>query len=241
MRYHADSKVYTFDDETYLLSLLNESIPNSIYVEDIVWGTTYISERNFVLDFYDYISSLPVSENGDAYLEDNINGVKGAVYFTSGQSVPFELGNYVSVDGIIHGTEHTKAELKTYIILLKKALYNNENLANIITAQNKIQIRMGNDKKTLAMTQKRKLKELILAGKPLKEDAISGAIRDKGEPVCRLECYISENAASPEIYMVIYENNLCMVFDSYGNQSGSIMQMMIDEEKMYNIMQENNS
>ena len=168
-RYWTDSKIYVIEDEAYLLSLMNESMPNGLYIEDPVWGMTYISDMNLVLDFYDFISQLPLSEETSESFENRETALKGIVYFTSGQYISFELGDYAVIDGIVRGTEYTRAELNAYGSLLKKTLYNCDNLANLITAQNKIQLRIGNDKKTLAMDQKRQLKELFLNGMPIQE------------------------------------------------------------------------
>ena len=83
------------------------------------------------------------------------------------------------------------------------------------------------------MEQKNRLRKILLSARPPAYfEAGWQSIIHKGKVTAGIEVYVDENSKSPEVYIVNYENGLCMVFDSYGNQSGSIMQVIADVSEL---------
>lgn len=226
------SKVYVVDDESDLFAMVNDSIPSSLYVEDLVWGMVSIDDSETVIDFYDFISSLPLTDE-EGPISEEAQKLQGSIYFTSGNAMSFILGDYVYLNGIAYGNRLDRIELKRYTNYLRKQLYNRDNLTALINPQNKLQLRMGQTRKNLAIDQKKKLKEIILNADFLDYQANTPQqIQNKGQVIGQIEFYVGEKARIPQVYIVVYEGGLCMVYDSFTSQSGSIMQFILEADRL---------
>lgn len=236
--YFGSAKVYMIDDRDYLFGMQNASVPENIRIEDPIWGIESISDKEIVQQFYEYIVSLqPANKEGSFAKSNDI--LYGSIYMSDGKLINFELGKGIRIDGSEYGDEEDVAELSSYLSLLKNTLYNTRNLSNIIKAQSKVRIKgklstEGDSKeKKLGTEQKNLLRKIILSAKPpayFKNGWKN--VLNKGKVTAGIEIYVDENSKSPEVYIVNYENGLCMVFDSYGSQSGSIMQVMADMSEL---------
>lgn len=236
--YFGSAKVYMIDDRDYLFGMQNASVPENIRIEDPIWGIESISDKEIVQQFYEYIVSLqPANKEGSFSKSNDI--LYGSIYMSDGKLINFELGKGIRIDGSEYGDEEDIAELSSYLSLLKNNLYNTRNLSNIIKAQSKVSIKgklstEGDSKeKKLGTEQKNLLRKIILSAKPpayFKNGWKN--VLNKGKVTAGIEIYVDENSKSPEVYIVNYENGLCMVFDSYGSQSGSIMQIMADMSEL---------
>ncbi len=236
--YFGSTKVYMIDDKDYLFGIQNASVPENIRIEDPIWGIVSISDKEIVQQFYEYIVSLqPAGKEGSFSKSNDI--LYGSIYMSDGQLINFELGKGIRIDGSEYGDEEDVAELASYLSLLKNTLYNTRNLSNIIKAQSKVRIKgqlsvEGDSKeKKLGTEQKNLLRKILLSAKPPAyfENGWKNVL-NKGKVIAGIEIYVDENSKSPEVYIVNYENGLCMVFDSYGSQSGSIMQIMADMSEL---------
>lgn len=236
--YFGSTKVYMIDDKDYLFGMQNASVPENIRIEDPIWGIASISDKEIVQQFYEYIVSLqPAGKEGSFSKSNDI--LYGSIYMSDGQLINFELGKGIRIDGSEYGDEEDIAELASYLPLLKNTLYNTRNLSNIIKAQSKVRIKgqisaEGDSKeKKLGTEQKNLLRKILLSAKsPAYYENGWKNVLNKGKVTAGIEIYVDENSKSPEVYIVNYENGLCMVFDSYGSQSGSIMQIMADMSEL---------
>ncbi|RRD95675.1 DUF3919 family protein [Clostridiales bacterium COT073_COT-073] len=225
------STVYTVEDESYLFAMINDSIPSGLYVEDYVWKGIYIENPAEVIEFYEFISGLSSVETVSEIELEQV--LKGNLYFTGGKSMDFQLGEYLYLDGQAYGNKIERIELKKYSNLFRKKLYTKEKLLTLINAQNKIQIRIVQQEKKLAMDQKQELSRIIDEAESMNyEEKASQKIQNKGAVLFQIEIYIGENNSSPQVYVIMYENGLCMIYDSFANQSGSIMQFSVDIKKV---------
>lgn len=232
--YFGSTKVYTLDDGDYLFGLQNTSTPENIRIEDPIWGIASIADKEIVNRFYEYITTLqPSGKEGGFSKSGEI--LYGSIYMSDGQLINFEIGGGIRVDGVEYGSGESSAELAAYMSLLKNNLYTSRNLSNIIKAQSKVRVKeripdgSGFRERKLGMEQKNLLRKVLLSAKPPAYfEAGWQSVIHKGKVTAGIEVYVDENSKSPEVYIVNYENGLCMVFDSYGNQSGSIMQVIAD-------------
>lgn len=229
-----DAKVYIIDDNDYLFSMRGNSMPENIRIEDPIWGITSVSDTEIIRSFYDYISALKPADNEGNFSKSS-ELLYGTVYMSDGKLINFELGKGIRIDGVEYGDKRDTAELASYLSLLKNNLYNTRNLSNIIKAQSKVRIKKKSsdtefsDEKTLATDQKDMLRKILLSAKtPAHYEKGWRSVSCKGKVISSIELYVDENSKSPEVYIVNYESGLCTVFDSYGSQSGSIMQIMAD-------------
>lgn len=236
--YFGSTKVYTLDDGDYLFGLQNTSTPENIRIEDPIWGIASIADKEIVNRFYEYITTLqPSGKEGGFSKSGDI--LYGSIYMSDGQLINFEIGGGIRVDGVEYGSGESSAELAAYMSLLKNNLYTSRNLSNIIKAQSKVRIKerisdgTGFRERKLGMEQKNLLRKVLLSAKPPAYfEAGWQSVVHKGKVTAGIEVYVDENSKSPEVYIVNYENGLCMVFDSYGNQSGSIMQVIADVSEL---------
>lgn len=239
--YTTNSRVYVIEDKERLMGMMDSSLPENIRIEDPVWGTVSISDPETVQSFYNDISSLQPS-NREGRISGSREILYGTLYMSDGALHSFELGEGIRIDGVEYEAGEYGGQLAAYLSLFKNRLYTTHNLSNIVKAQSKVRMRKlagagtEGEERTLAMDQKNALRKILLSAKPL-EKTVQGwkNVLQKGRVIWGIELYVDENSKSPEVYIVHYENGLCMVFDSYGSQSGSILQCMADGESLQKI------
>lgn len=239
--YTTNSRVYVIEDKERLMGMMDSSLPENIRIEDPIWGTVSISDPERVQSFYNDISSLQPS-NREGRISGSREILYGTLYMSDGALHSFELGEGIRVDGVEYEAGDYGGQLTAYLSLFKNRLYTTHNLSNIVKAQSKVRMRKlagagtEEEERTLAMDQKNALRKILLSAKPLEKTAQGWKnVLQKGRVIWGIELYVDENSKSPEVYIVCYENGLCMVFDSYGSQSGSILQCMADGESLEKI------
>ena len=54
-------KVHTIDDENYVYTLMNRSVPISLDLSDDLWGAVKIESIEEILEYYEMLYKLPVT------------------------------------------------------------------------------------------------------------------------------------------------------------------------------------
>ena len=238
-RLYIQSKVFVVEDSGYSNLRIASLVPNSMHIEDFVWGNAEINDAEVVLDFFDYIDSLPIT-NVDTDVSENNTVLSGTLYFDNGDSLEFDLGDYVIFGGFLHGEPEGRGERTRIVSRLKEYLYTKEKLADMVRADNRIKLIGTGYNKNIASDQKIALKELVLSSNYVNyEKEEKEKILNKGNSVLQIEFYI--NSTLPQVYMIVYESGLCLIYDSAGSRSGSIMQLSMDVKQLESIFWENSN
>ncbi len=153
------------------------------------------------------------------------SAVRGTISFVEGDDVNFAAGAYIVIDDVIYGDENTKLSVKAHTDRLCRWLFTKENLVELIGSHDRVVLRSEDERINLSMDQKRRLREVLLEGEALKDSGeLSDVMRTKGEGVAQIEIYVSDREEkTPVVYVVLFENGLCMVHDE--RFVGSIMQL----------------
>lgn len=220
-------RLYTIDDKSETFSMMNQVIPVKINLLDSVWGSVEIDSMDEVGEYYLMTQTLPIAQSVDGELLHE-NSVMGTISFVEGDDVNFAAGAYIVIDDVIYGDENTKLSVKAHTDRLCRWLFTKENLVELIGSHDRVVLRSGDERINLSMDQKRKLREVLLEGEALKDSGeLSDAMRTKGEGVAQIEIYVSDREEkTPVVYVVLFENGLCMVHDE--RFVGSIMQLRSD-------------
>ncbi|RKW32554.1 MAG: DUF3919 family protein, partial [Lachnospiraceae bacterium] len=152
-RLYIQSKVFVVEDSGYSNLRIASLVPNSMHIEDFVWGNAEINDAEVVLDFFDYIDSLPIT-NVDTDITENNTVLSGTLYFDNGDSLEFDLGDYVIFGGFLHGEPEGRGERTRIVSRLKEYLYTKEKLADMVRADNRIKLIGTGYNKNIASDQK---------------------------------------------------------------------------------------
>ena len=220
-------KVYTIDDKNYTYSIMNQVIPVKIDLLDAVWGSAVIDSVEEVREYYEMMQALPIAQSAnDQILYENT--VTGTISFVEGDNINFIAGSYIVIDDVIYGDENTSLSIKSHTDRLCRKLFTKDNLVNMIGSHNRIVLRSEEKRINLSVDQKKKLKEALLESTIItNSEELSKAMRTKGNGVAQIEFYVLDNEEkTPKVYVVLFENGLCMVHDE--RFIGSIMQLQSD-------------
>lgn len=226
--WYKDSHIYKIDDKEYLLEQMNESTPESIHISNPIWGEIDILDTDFTFRFYDFLLSLP-SATEETIQTNEIGDISGTVNLINGQQINFQLGEYVLIDGKLHGNLQSEEDLSFYSQKLKTYFYHKESIANMITGTSRVQVRRAQKKRNLGMLQKHDLKNLLMNAQ--EETVISdGPVIENfaGE----VEITVEETSKFPELYLTFYEDGIAIVHDSSENEMGSILKLQVDRDKL---------
>lgn len=214
--------LYTIDDKSDTYSIMNQVIPVKINLLDSVWGSAVIDSMDEVGEYYLMTQTLPISQSMDAQMLSG-NPVRGTISFVEGDDVNFAAGTYIVIDDVIYGDENTSLSVKAHTDRLCRWLFTKENLVELIGSYNHVVLRSDDNRINLSVDQKRKLREILLEGEILNSSELSEMMSAKGEGVAQIEIYVSDGQEkTPAVYVVLFENGLCMVHDE--RFVGSIMQ-----------------
>lgn len=220
-------KLYTIDDKSETYSMMNQVIPVKISILDMVWGSAEIDSMDEVGDYYLMTQTLPILHSVEEPMTHE-NSVMGTIRFVEGDDVNFVAGSYIVINDVIYGDENTSLNVKAHTDRLCRWLFTKENLVELIGSHDRVVLRSGEKRINLSVVQKRKLREVLLGGELLRDSGeLSDVIRGKGEGVAQIEIYaLDREGKAPVVYIVLFENGLCMVHDE--RFSGSIMQLKSD-------------
>ena len=215
-------RLYTIDDKSDTYSIMNQVIPVKINLLDPVWGSAVIDSMDEVGEYYLMTQTLPIAQSVDAQMLSE-DSVRGTISFVEGDDVNFAAGAYIVIDDVIYGDGNTSLSVKAHTDRLCRWLFTKENLVELIGSHDRVVLRSDENRINLSVDQKRELREVLLEGEILNSSELSEMMSTKGEGVAQIEIYVSDGQEkTPAVYVVLFENGLCMVHDE--RFIGSIMQ-----------------
>lgn len=230
---HPYNKVYAIEDASYVQQLSHQAVPESLTLLDSVWGSITIEQPDKVLACYNLLTQLPSVEKGGAGI-GRIRGreLSGTINFLDRSNIHFSIYDSVVVDGIAYSDAAIQIEASQLVQELCESFYTPENLSRLIDRYTRVVLRADASRTNLSTTMKQQLKEEILVCKALTYgDELSEALQGRGRALCQIEIYADDNRSesgpgqTPQVYISIYGNGLCVVND-VDNSIGSDMHLM---------------
>ena len=217
-------KVHTIDDENYVYTLMNRSVPISLDLSDDLWWAVKIESIEEILEYYEMLYKLPVTTEAGKKSGSPRRTVSGVIHFLESPSIYFTADSYIVRDGIMYGNEFTEHQVSSMTDRICDHFYTTDNLGELIGSYNRVVLRRQSERSNLTIKEKSRLKEIVMQGKKLEGSKdFSEMARSKGEAVCQIEIYSSDIQKDiPQIYIVVFENGFCQVYD-VDNTVGSIM------------------
>lgn len=218
-------RVVEIDDIHILYEKKNKIYPISIDLIDEVWGTSTIDDEKIIFQIVDNLRKLPVStdEFTEELTRSESRDIGGVINYLGGSRGYFSLGKVMELDGIKYGDRYSLYN----VLLIKKALinsiYTTSNLQRLINSFNHVIIVSHEGKYSLGEKDKLKLAKEIEKVKEIESSGqFNKLFKDRGEVVYQIQIFIGDEGYSPQVYIVVYENQIAAVYDA-GNYVGAIM------------------
>ena len=125
-------KVHTIDDENYVYTLMNRSVPISLDLSDDLWGAVKIESIEEILEYYEMLYKLPVTTEAGKKSGSPRRTVSGVIHFLESPSIYFTADSYIVRDGIMYGNEFTEHQVSSMTDRICDHFYTTDNLGELI-------------------------------------------------------------------------------------------------------------
>lgn len=237
------NKVHGIEDAAYVQQLSHQAVPESVTLLDPVWGSITVEQPEKVLACYNLLTRLPSLET-EAGGSGRIRGreLSGTINFLDRSNIHFSIFDSVVVDGITYSGTAVRPEASLLVQELCEGFYTPESLSRLVDRYTRIVLRTDAARTNLSTTTKHDLKQELMACVLLGGDQLSAALQRRGQALCQIEIYTDDSRPesgerqTPQVYLSVYGNGLCIVND-VDNSIGSDMHLMGDLPSIFALLE----